>query len=99
MESGLFFLSAGGTVCSILFAWLAFSRNRKRDEAAQGQHSGTILTEIGYIKSGIDDIKKKQEVQDARYLETVARLAAVETSAAQAHRRLDALAALKKTGG
>ncbi len=75
----------------MLFAYLAFSRNRKRDESAQGQHSGTILTEIGYIKSGIDDIKKRQELLDERHLEIVARLAAVESAAEQAHRRLDAL--------
>ncbi len=82
-------VSGCGTVCSIVFAYLAFVRNKRKDEVDQGAHGGTILTEIGYIKSGIDDIKKKQEVQDARYLATVERLAAVESSVELAHRRLD----------
>ena len=54
-------VSGCGTVCSIVFAYLAFVRNKRKDEVDQGAHGGTILTEIGYIKSGIDDIKKKQE--------------------------------------
>lgn len=92
-------LSVCGTVSSVLFAWLAFARNRRRDETSQGQHSGTILTEIGYIKSGIDDIKKKQELQDARYLATVERLAAVENAVELAHRRLDELSPRSGNGG
>lgn len=92
-------LSGCGTVCSMVLAYLAFMRNRRKDDAGQGQHSGTILTEIGYIKSGIDDIKKKQELQDARYLATVERLSAVERSAELAHRRLDDLAATHGNGG
>ena len=89
METALMVVSGCGTVCSIVFAYLAFVRNKRKDEVDQGAHGGTILTEIGYIKSGIDDIKKKQEVQDARYLATVERLAAVESSVELAHRRLD----------
>ena len=99
METALTVLSIVGTVSSVCFAYLAFARNRRKDDAGQGQHSGTILTEIGYIKSGIDDIKKKQEVQDARYLATVERLAAVESSVELAHRRLDDLAACGTHGG
>ena len=89
METALAVLSACGTVSAVLFAYLAFARNRRRDESSQGQHSGTILTEIGYIKSGIDDIKKKQELQEARHLAIVERLAAVEHAVELAHRRLD----------
>ena len=35
-------------------------------EEARGD--GILLTELGYVKSGIDDIKRKQEAQDAKYL-------------------------------
>lgn len=84
-----------GTVCAIVFGYAAFSRSRKKDEQGDGQKDGTVLTEIGYIKSGIDDIKRKQERQDekqeAQHIEVISRLTSVEASAKQAHKRLDRL--------
>lgn len=50
-----------------------------------------VLTELGYIKSGVDDIKRKQEKQDEQHIEVVSRLTAVESSAKQAHKRIDAV--------
>lgn len=46
---------------------------------------------FGYIKSGVDDIKCKQEKEDERHVQVVSRLTAVEASAKQAHHRLDSL--------
>jgi len=43
-----------------------------------GQEWGVILTEIGYIKSGVDDMKKKMEQSDSRYLELAERVTALE---------------------
>lgn len=80
-----------GTLCGIIFGYVAFHRSRKKDEQDDGERSGTLLTEIGYIKSGVDDIKRKQEKQDAQHLEIVTRMTAVEASAKQAHKRLDRL--------
>lgn len=36
-------------------------RDNKADDAEKGKKDGVILTEIGYIKSGVDDIKRRQE--------------------------------------
>lgn len=83
------FLGVLGTVCAITFGYLAFSRNKKIDENKEGKQSGTMLTEIGYIKSGIDDIKRKQEKQDEQHVEIISRLTSVEASAKQAHKRID----------
>lgn len=80
-----------GTACSILFGFMAFRRNQKTDEQQDGRENGTLLTEIGYIKANTDDIKRKQEKQDEQYLELVERMALVESSAKQAHHRLDRL--------
>ncbi|MBE6012070.1 MAG: hypothetical protein E7234_05885 [Lachnospiraceae bacterium] len=88
-------ISVVSTICAIVFGYSAFSRNRKKDEQEGGEKSGTVLTEIGYIKSGVDDIKRKQERQDekqeARHLEVIARLTAVEGSTASAHKRINDL--------
>ena len=43
-----------------------------------GQEYGVMLTEIGYIKSGVDDMKKKMEQSDKRYIEMEKRLSKVE---------------------
>ena len=52
-----------GTVCAIVFGLATYKRNRKKDDSDEGKQSGTVLTEIGYIKSGIDDIKAEQREQ------------------------------------
>lgn len=80
-----------GTMCAIIFGYIAFRRNGKADNTAEGKKDGVLLTEIGYIKSGVDDIKRKQEKEDERHIQVVSRLTAVEASAKQAHRRIDRL--------
>ena len=89
-----------GAVCTILGAVLsyaAFARNSKKDSEASGKESGRVLTEIGYIKSGIDRIERKQNEQDERYIAIAERVTAVESSAKQAHKRIDRLEG-QKTG-
>ena len=72
-----------------IFGLVTFFRNKKSDDASEGRKDGTILTELGYIKSGVDDIKRKQEKQDEQNLVFAERLSSVEASAKQAHKRLD----------
>lgn len=72
-------------------AWFGLRRSINKDTAEDGKTSGTILTEIGYIKSGVDDIKRHQEKQDDQYLDLRQRVTKVEASATQAHKRLDSI--------
>ena len=76
-------------VGGFVFGLVAFFRNKKSDDASEGRKDGTILTELGYIKSGVDDIKRKQEKQDEQNLKFAERLSSVEASTKQAHKRLD----------
>lgn len=78
-------------VGGFIFGLVTFFRNKKSDDASEGRKDGTILTELGYIKSGVDDIKRKQEKQDEQNLLFAERLSSVEASAKQAHKRLDAM--------
>jgi len=78
-----------GTICAIVFGFATYKRNCKVDNENEGKEAGTILTEIGYIKAGVDDIKRKQERQDERHLEIITRITAMEQSAKQAHLRID----------
>lgn len=82
-------ISVLSTVCAIVFGYAAFSRNRKHDDSEDGERSGTVLTEIGYIKANTDEIKAEQKEQRRTNVEFVTRLTAVEASAKQAHKRID----------
>jgi len=55
----------------------------------EGEAARALRSDLGYIKSSLDDIKRKQEQQEANHIEMMSRLATVEASAKQAHRRLD----------
>lgn len=84
-------ISVISTLCAIVFGYAAFARNGKKDTADEARNDATILTEIGYIKANTEDIKRKQEKQDEQYLRIAERMTAVESSAKQAHHRLDRL--------
>lgn len=80
-----------GTIFSILFGVIAFRRNNKSDDTENGKQMGAILSDMNYIKNGIDDIKRKQDKQDEQYVSVIERLSTVEQSAKQAHHRIDAI--------
>ncbi|MCL6639275.1 MAG: hypothetical protein K6T80_06305 [Firmicutes bacterium] len=78
--------------CALLGAGIGvatFKKNSEKDAAEEGKNDGIFLTEIGYIKAGIDDIKRKQDKQDELYVRIAERVTAVEASAKQAHLRID----------
>ena len=87
-----------GTICSIVFAALGFliayftlSHNHKKDDVEEGQSKGVIASDVGYIKAGIDDLKR--EGRETRVLvgELTQRVTRCEESCKQAHRRIDEL--------
>lgn len=82
-----FTFGVGGLVFGIITA----VRNKKTDDTKEAKEDGIILTELGYIKSGVDDIKHKQEEQEKQNIDFVKHLTAVEESAKQAHKRIDKL--------
>ena len=86
-------ISVIAAICGVVYGAINYSRNKKKDNAEDGKESGVILTELGYIKSGVDDLKRKQDKQDEQMLNLLRQLTAVEESSKQAHKRLDALEA------
>ena len=84
-----------GIICSIVGAGIALTgaqraRDKEVREGAKGE--AVVLEGLGYVKSGIDDIKRKQEAQDEKYLDIAERMVKVESSTKQAHLRIDSLA-------
>lgn len=82
-------IAAIASICAIIFGFVAASRNKAKDNSAEGVQTGTILTELGYIKANTDEIKSEQKEQRKINTEMYSRMAAVEGSVKQAHKRLD----------
>ena len=80
-----------GTACSIIFGVAAFRRNNKSDYNNEGRQTCTMLSDIGYIKSGVDDIKRKQEKQDDFNIKLREEITSVKDSAKYAHERINVL--------
>ena len=75
----------------LVFGIISAVRNKKTDDTKEAKEDGIVLTELGYIKSGIDDIKHKQFEQDKQNLNFVKELTVVGESTKQAHKRIDNL--------
>jgi len=89
--SGADYLSLAGVVVAIVCSLAALLRNNKNDNREEAQKQGAILTELGYIKSGVDDIKAEQREQRQINTDVSNRLSALEIKADRAHSRIDRL--------
>ena len=78
-------------VAGIIFSFVTLLRNKKQDDTESGRSSGTILSDLGYIKAGVDEIKAEQKDQRKTNIDIERRLTSVEESTKQAHKRIDEL--------
>ena len=90
MSTGTVVAIVGG-IAGIVFGLVTLFRNKKQDDNQQGRESGTVLSDLGYIKAGVDEIKSEQKEQRKTNIEFITRLTAVEESTKQAHKRIDEL--------
>jgi hypothetical protein len=93
MDTGSIFalIGAVAAVCSIIFGYIGYQKGLKKDSSESGKNSGVLLSDIGYIKSGIDDLKRKQETSETRHYALAERVTKVEESTKSAHHRIDKL--------
>ena len=75
----------------IIFSFVTLLRNKKHDDTEDGRSAGTILSDLGYIKAGVDEIKAEQKDQRKTNIDIERRLTSVEESTKQAHKRIDEL--------
>lgn len=74
-----------------IISYLKWGKARDQDIQSEGRQDGVMLTELGYIKANTEDIKTEQKEQRKINTEVYERLASVESSAKQAHHRIDHL--------
>lgn len=91
LEAILTLISIISTLCAIIFGILAFSRSKRIDNKHEGEKNASILTQMNYIIGGVDEMKRKIEAQEQRYVECSIKLAKNEAIANKAHDRLDIL--------
>ena len=84
-------ISIGCALLGAFFGAMSLRRNSQKDIEESAKTNGIILTEIGYIKSGVDDIKHKQDKQDEKFIKLSERVTTVEASSKQAHKRIDGM--------
>ncbi len=89
VEIVLTIISVLGTISSITFGYLAFRRNSSIDTKTMGRESGTVISDLGYIKSSIERIEKRLDNSESKFEGIHTRLARVEESTSSAHKRLD----------
>lgn len=75
-------------VCAVISCVCEEQQKRQR---RRGKESGTVLTEIGYIKANTDDIKRKQEKQDETLVKMTERVVKLEGDSARTNKRLEIL--------
>lgn len=76
-------------ILGFLLSYFSFQRNKKKDDVAEGTTKGVMASDIGYIKAGVDDLKRESAEQRKTVGELGERVTRVEESCKQAHKRID----------
>lgn len=83
--------AALASIAAIVGLIVTIKRNVTTDSTAGGKESGMILTEIGYIKSSVDDVKSNQKEQDRLHRELIEKVGRIDESVKSAHHRIDGI--------
>ena len=76
-----------GMFCAIIVA----SRNKKKDDKNEGKEGGVLMTEIGYIKKGVDGIEQKFEKLENKYIDLAMQMAGIEGDIKRFNKRIETL--------
>lgn len=82
-------LSITIALIGIALSVATFFYGRTSASRQDGKQDGTILSELGYLKSNTDDIKRRLDKQDERDRDYISRLTCVEQKIEQANSRID----------
>lgn len=74
-----------------VISYFAFARGEKKENVEEGQSKGAIASDVGYIKAGVDDLKRESRETRALVGDLTQRVTRCEESCKQAHHRIDEL--------
>lgn len=79
------------SLVGLLLSAVTFFLGRLSMHREQGEKAGSLSSDVGYIKAGIDDLKKDIRSIKADITDIHTRLAKVEESCEYAHKRISEL--------
>lgn len=79
------------TAVGLLIGYITLQRNKRKDDVTEGRQDGAILTELDYIKRGIDRVEQKQDKQAGDYISLCREVTSISESVKSAHKRINAL--------
>ncbi|MBQ7646664.1 MAG: hypothetical protein IJS94_05280 [Clostridia bacterium] len=82
-------IALSGVTISLVFSYMNYFRMKRHDMHSDGEQKGSIASDIGYIKAGVDDLKREQREITANIKELSERVTRCEESCKQAHKRID----------
>lgn len=56
-----------GIISVITFGCTGYKKGFQKNSTESEKNTGTLMSDIGYIKAGIDDLKHKQESAELRH--------------------------------
>ena len=78
-----------GTVCSVVFGYIGDKKGLEQAYKTEGKESGTLMSDMQYIKRRIDDVLLEQRNINITLASHSERITRVEESSKQAHKRID----------
>ena len=87
LETGLI-LTVISIVFSFAFSFLTHRRNSRKDIENLSEVRGVLQSDVGYIKAGVDDLKRENRAVNEKLETVVERVTRVEESCKQAHKRI-----------
>ena len=89
-------ISAIGVVAAVVTGFIGYQNGLKKNSNKDGQERGVLMTEIGYIKAGIERIERQQERYDQDYKELNLRVNTIQNEQKTMWTRIDELKEEKK---
>ena len=83
--------SLGSAALGVFISYLVFARQKSKDTEEKGETRGAMASDIGYIKAGVDDLKRETRETRHDMGELSTKVARCEESCKQAHKRIDEL--------
>ena len=88
-------MTSGSAALGAFLSWVTLARKLKKETERSGENRGVIASDIGYIKAGIDDLKRENRETRKELRELSERVTRCEESAKQAHKRIDEMSVSK----
>ena len=92
-------IAAVCALASLITTAITVVNSRRQDKKTltdEGENKGTLISDIGYIKAGVDELKRDNRENRSEIKGISERVTRVEESAKQAHKRIDEIQGIKK---